>query len=188
MFSGPFAFAASLAVLVWRADAAGINCKCVGLVLFAACKLSKRLTLELQAPDDACWPSTAAWNNLNASVSGKLISNTPPAIVCYPGLHQDMKACATIDAQWTNATFQSNNPVGLSYPVEISCPPVNTSAGQTPGTCSIGDLPRYTVNATELEDIAAAILFAKMHDIRLVIKDTGHDILGRYGGFRTRVG
>jgi hypothetical protein len=71
----------------------------------------------------------------------------------------------------------------LSYPVELSCPPVNAAAGEAPGTCSIGDLPRYTVNATRPEDIAAAILFAKEHNIRLVIKDTGHDILGRYGEF-----
>jgi hypothetical protein len=188
MFTGPFAFAASLAVLVWRADAAEIHCKCVGLVLFAVCKLWKRLTLELQAPDDdACWPSTDAWNNLNASVSGKLILNTPPAIVCYPGVQQDAGACAAVNAQWTNATFQSNNPAGLSYPVELSCPPVNAAADETPGTCSIGDLPRYTVNATRPEDIAAAILFAKEHNIRLVVKDTGHDILGRYGELRIRV-
>ena len=141
----------------------------------------------MQAPDDTCWPLTTAWSDLNATVSGNLISNTPPAIVCYPGLHQDAKACAAINAQWTNATFQSTNPVGLSYPVDLSCPPVNISAHETPGTCSIGHLPRYTVNATTPEEIAVAILFAKNHNIRLVIKDTGHDILGRYGEFRTRV-
>jgi hypothetical protein len=108
-------------------------------------------------------------------LSGKLILNTPLAIACYPGPEQDAAACAAVDAQWSNATFQS------SYPVDLSCPPVNASASQTPGTCSIGDLPRYTVNATEPEDVAAAILFAKKHSIRIVIKDTGHDILGRYG-------
>ena len=121
------------------------------------------------------------WSTFNTSLSGKLILNTPLAIACYPGPQQDATACAAIDTQWSNASFQSNYPVGLSYPVDLSCPPVNASAGETPGTCSIGDLPRYTVNATEPEDVAAAILFAKKHNIRLVIKDTGHDILGRYG-------
>lgn len=157
-------------------------------VLFTACKLSKGLTLELQAPDDACWPSITVWNNLNASVSGKLISNTPLAVVCYPGPDENAEACAAVNAQWTNATFQSNNPVGLSYPVDLPCPPVNASAGEIPGTCSIGDLPRYTINATEPEDIAVAIFFARKYNIRLVIKDTGHDILGRYGECRTRIG
>ena len=51
---------------------------------------------------------------------------------------------------------------------------------QAPGICSIGDLPRYTVNATTPEDVATTILSAKKNNVRLVIKDTGHDILGRY--------
>lgn len=114
--------------------------------------------------------------------------NTPVAISCYPGPGQDAATCASVDAQWTNATFQSNNPVGLSYPVDLACYPVNASAGQTPGTCSLGGLPRYTVNATAPEDVAAGILFAKKHNIRLVIKDTGHDILGRYGKHSTSFG
>jgi hypothetical protein len=112
-------------------------------------------------------------------LSGKLILNNPVAVSCYPGPLQDATTCAAVDAQWTEATFQSNNPVGLSYPIDLACYPVNATAGQTPGTCSIGDVPRYTVNATELGDVAAGILFAKKHNIRLVIKDTGHDILGR---------
>ncbi|KAF7514284.1 hypothetical protein GJ744_000054 [Endocarpon pusillum] len=65
----------------------------------------------------------------------------------------------------------------------MSCPPLNASAGEIPGTCLIGDLPRYTVNATRPEHISAGILFAQEHNIRLVIKDTGHDILGRSNGF-----
>jgi len=99
--------------------------------------------------------------------------------VCYPGPQENAVACAVVAAQWSNATFQSDNPVGLSYPVDISCPPVGASAGQTPVTCSIGDSPRYTVNATTVEDVSRSILFAKKHNIRIVIKDTGHDLLGR---------
>jgi hypothetical protein len=113
-------------------------------------------------------------------VSGQLIVNVPPAAVCYPGPQQDAQACAYVNAQWSNATFQSNNAVGLSYPITVSCPPVNASAGEIPGTCLIGDLPRYTVNATRPEHISAGILFAREHNIRLIIKDTGHDLLGRY--------
>ena len=112
-------------------------------------------------------------------MSGQLIKNVPAAIVCYPGPLQNANTCAYVDSQWSNASFQSDTPVGLSYPVDIPCPPVNASAAQTPGTCSIGDLPQYTVNATTAEDVAKAIEFAKKNNIRLVIKDTGHDLLGR---------
>ena len=97
---------------------------------------------------------------------------------------QDAQQCAIADQGWSNATFQSDNPVGLSYPVNITCPPVNATAGEKPtGTCSIGTNPRYAVNATSAKDVQAAIAFAKNHNVRLVIKDTGHDILGRSDGY-----
>ena len=41
----------------------------------------------------------------------------------------------------------------------------------------------YTVNATEVSAISKGIEFAKRHSIRLVVKNTGHDILGRYDAF-----
>lgn len=56
---------------------------------------------------------------------------------------------------------------------------MNLAAGQVPGNCSIGDQPWYTVNATTPEDVAKGICFAKKHGIRLVVRNTGHDILGR---------
>lgn len=111
-------------------------------------------------------------------MSGKLILDVQPAAPCYPGPLQDSKACAIVSAELTDQTFVSSTAIGLSYP-SGSCPPVNITAGQVPGTCSIGDQPRYTVNATAPEDVAKGILFAKKHGIRLVVRNTGHDILGR---------
>lgn len=76
-------------------------------------------------------------------------------------------------------TFQSDTPLGYSYPTE-SCPVVTFAAGaKLLGACTIGDQPWYTVNATEPRDVAKGILFAKKHNIRLVVRNTGHDIIGR---------
>lgn len=111
-------------------------------------------------------------------MSGKLILNTPPAAPCYPGSDQNAAECANVDAQWTNSTFQSLQPIGFDYPLDNSCPPV--PAGQTAGTCTLGQAPVYTVNASEPEDIAAGIVFAQKNNIRLVVRNTGHDILGKY--------
>jgi hypothetical protein len=120
---------------------------------------------------------------LNASVSGNLIATQPIAISCYPGAAYNSALCASVDSQWSSSTFQSNNPVGLSYPVNETCPPVNYTAGATPGTCSIGTNPRYAVNVTSVSYIATAIAFAEKYNLRIVIKDTGHDILGRSDGY-----
>ena len=41
----------------------------------------------------------------------------------------------------------------------------------------------YTVNATTPAEIAAGIAFALKHNITLVVRDTGHDLLGRSAGY-----
>lgn len=93
----------------------------------------------------------------------------------------------------------SDDPIALSYPTG-SCPPVNATAGSPctiadrptdtcpngnltsaapVGSCSIGDQPRYTVNATAVADVAAGVRFAREKNIRLVVRNTGHDLLRR---------
>ncbi|KAF2799392.1 FAD/FMN-containing protein [Melanomma pulvis-pyrius CBS 109.77] len=129
-----------------------------------------------------CWPNAQVWDEFNTSVSGQLIKTQPLAIPCYPGPQRDEALCAIIGAQWSSATFQSDSPVGLSYPVNLSCPPINVTAGEKPKVCSLGTSPVYAVNATIPEHVASAVNFARGHNIRLVIKTTGHDSLARSEG------
>ncbi|KAK5744039.1 hypothetical protein LTR17_002377 [Elasticomyces elasticus] len=135
------------------------------------------------APTDECWPSLSIWNALNATTNGHLIKSEPEAISCYPGPAHDVTKCAAIDASWTDARFHSQNPVGLSYPIDDTCPPINTTAGEVADTCTLGSNPWYAVNATSTQDVISAITFAKRLNVRLVIKDTGHDLLGRSTGY-----
>jgi FAD/FMN-containing dehydrogenase len=81
--------------------------------------------------------------------------------------------------------FQIESPIGYPQPFdEIACAPVNATAGEVPqGECTLGDAPVFTVNATSVEHIAAGIAFAEKHNIRIVLRDTGHDFLGRSSGF-----
>ncbi|KAL8805980.1 MAG: hypothetical protein Q9182_001637 [Xanthomendoza sp. 2 TL-2023] len=147
------------------------DCKCVGP------------PPQKAGPTDSCWPSLREWSSLNKTIAGKLIKNVQPAAPCYPGLYQDDAACEYVDSQWTNQDFQSSTPIGLSYPTE-SCPVVNTTAGQQPTqSCTLGDQPVYTVNATDAGDVAHGIRFAQRNNLRLVIRDTGHDILRRSTGY-----
>ena len=141
-------------------------------------KSFSRLTRS-QGPTDSCWPSLSSWHMLNASVSGKLIKDAPPAIVCYAGPQKNLAACATVLTGLTNSTYIANNPIALDYPIDNTCPAVDYAAGGVPGSCSLGSVPLYTVNATSLADVAKAVKFAVNHAIRFVVRNTGHDILGR---------
>ncbi|KAJ7489225.1 hypothetical protein FB451DRAFT_952035, partial [Mycena latifolia] len=46
-------------------------------------------------------------------------------------------------------------------------------------TCGQGDVPIYSVEAEKVEDIQAAVKFASKHNLRLVVKSSGNDYLGR---------
>ncbi|KAJ5951956.1 FAD-binding type 2 [Penicillium vulpinum] len=134
-------------------------------------------------PGDSCWPSVDTWTALNKTVSGKLIHNLPVAISCYPGTYQDTEECAHVYSQWSNSTFQELSPVGYVYPTADPCPAVDLSSGTEPGTCTLGPAPIYTINATEPAELAAGIAFAKKNNVRLVIRNTGHDMLGKSEGY-----
>ncbi|KAL8829070.1 MAG: hypothetical protein Q9170_006324, partial [Blastenia crenularia] len=135
------------------------------------------------APTDTCWPSPSAWHTLNASLSGNLIQNIQPAAPCYLGPYQNATLCEYVDSQWTSEAFQASTAIGLSYPTE-SCPVLNLTAGERPAQeCTLGDQPVYTVNATSIGDVVAGVRFAGRHNVRLVVRDTGHDLLRRSTGY-----
>jgi FAD/FMN-containing dehydrogenase len=61
----------------------------------------------------------------------------------------------------------------------LTCQP--SSLLDTEG-CTQGGYPSYTVNATNVAQIQLAVNFARNDGIRFVIKNTGHDFLGKSSG------
>jgi FAD/FMN-containing dehydrogenase len=49
-------------------------------------------------------------------------------------------------------------------------------------TCTLGAYPVYAVNISSVEQIQQTIAYARTHNLRLVIKNTGHCYLGKSGG------
>ena len=65
----------------------------------------------------------------------------------------------------------------------ISACYLNTTLGIP---CGQGSVPPVGVDARSESDVQAAVNFAKKHNLKLVVKNTGHDFLGRStarGGF-----
>lgn len=48
--------------------------------------------------------------------------------------------------------------------------------------CTIGNYHAYTVDAETIENIKTSVKFTKQHNIRLVVRNTGHDFWGRSTG------
>lgn len=84
---------------------------------------------------------------------------------------------------WPDQDFQTETPIGRALPYNITCAPVDYTAGSIPTTCILGQNQTYAVNVTSRTHIAQTLRFAQPNYIRLPIASTGHDMLGRSDGY-----
>ncbi|KAL8832099.1 MAG: hypothetical protein Q9191_000478 [Dirinaria sp. TL-2023a] len=144
-------------------------------------------------PSDPEWPSEQQWAILNKTVSGRLIATVPVAAPCYHSTYDvttkkyepstyNEAACAAVKKGWHDPAFheQSSSSIMQTYFANDSCNPI---ADQSEGKCGIGSYVQYAINVTEDDDARAGIAFAKKNNIRLLIRNTGHDYLGKSTGY-----
>ncbi|KAF7356264.1 hypothetical protein MVEN_00957900 [Mycena venus] len=146
--------------------------------LFHSCQalesVSKKRQTCRNVPGSVDYPNAQAWSTLNTTLSGRLVAAVPSA-----------KYCASIggctDAQWTSALFRNTipgamNQVNWEQGYDLK-PPSLCLRNST--TCGQGDVPIYSVEAQTAGDIQTAVKFASTHNLRLAVKASGHDFLGR---------
>jgi len=113
-------------------------------------------------PGEPGWPSPAEWAALSKSVGGRLVQVQSAFAVCQPDAGSS--ACADL--------FQN-----LADPFYID---QSVSLTQTLGWLDAftSEPSAYAVLAESSADVAAAVNFAREHDVRLVVKGGGHSYLG----------
>ncbi|QBZ55220.1 hypothetical protein PoMZ_00115 [Pyricularia oryzae] len=127
-------------------------------------------------PLDAGWPSSEEWDRLNSTISGRLVRPVPPGAVCHadqPSHSTD--GCIATRSQWRDPSFHLGDPVSVDWDNWAN----DTCAPDPEVGCSDAGYPVYVVNATEPEHVQAGVDFARNNNIRLVVKNSGHDYLGR---------
>ncbi|KAF8904597.1 FAD-binding domain-containing protein [Mucidula mucida] len=146
-----------------------------GLLTLSACILRVSAKFCRNAPGDAGFPTQDAWSALNASISGRLATVVPSGQFC-----KDRGGCT--DAEWTSAMFRADIP-GAMYQVnweqDYESVPPQICDRNTTGKCEQGNVPLYAVLATTSEDVQAGIAFAAAYNLRVSVKASGHDYLGR---------
>lgn len=143
-------------------------------ILFFATSVHSRKCKAIPGTED--WPTISEWSALNQSLSGRLIMTVPPGAVCHPGQPSyNVATCATVTAGWGTYLWHSGDPVSVIGDTwtNDTCLPYPTYP------CSGEGYPLYVVNATCPEDVKKGINFGRRHNIRLVVKGTGHDYHGR---------
>lgn len=68
------------------------------------------------------------------------------------------------------------------YWLNNTCPPFLGLSVDANSPCTLGNLASYAINVDGPETAIAGLRFAKEHNIRLSIKNTGHDYIGRSNG------
>ncbi|KAJ7784953.1 FAD-binding domain-containing protein, partial [Mycena maculata] len=122
-------------------------------------------------PGSAGYPNATVWSTLNSTVSGRLVCVVPSAKYC-----ESLPGGACTDAQWASAVFRNTIPGAMNQGYDLTPPSLCVQNGTT---CGQGDVPIYSVEAETVADIQAAVKFASTHNLRLVVKSSGHDTLGR---------
>lgn len=135
-------------------------------------------------PGESCWPSREKWDRFNQTIGGKLIATVPIGSVCHDhgafATSYDEQQCARLQSAWVlpETHYTSASSIMAPFFANMSCDLFLPKHAH----CVIGTYVQYTVNASRVSDIQNAITFAKANNIRLVIRNTGHDYLGKSTG------
>lgn len=114
-------------------------------------------------PGDPGWPSAAAWQQLKHKVGGRLLVPRSP----FAGCAADPRDAACAEAiKYVKNPFYIGDQPGLT---------------QTSGWLDAwtSQPSAYAVAARDAADVAAAVDFAREHNVRLVVKGGGHSYQGR---------
>jgi hypothetical protein len=140
---------------------------------------------------ERCWPSQNEFAQLASQLSKPVLYPLPPAAACYPP-SAPSSSCPDVIENFTNGKWRSDHPGAMQstnfetfeFPNHrVSACYLDTTLGIP---CGQGSVPPVGVDARSASDVQAAVKFAKHHNLKLVVKGTGHDFLGRStarGGF-----
>ncbi|PPR04434.1 hypothetical protein CVT26_002263 [Gymnopilus dilepis] len=159
--------------------------------------VSSLLLLKLS---DAGSATTSDWNALNRTVGGRLKAATPFARPCFslvdggkPNM-PNATACTEVQSRWEDHLFRSDNFGAYEVTQWETCQttgdeclldftnPANPAAFTPPAQCRQGSVPNFYIDITGPDDILAAFDFSKKSGVPLVIKNSGHDYIGRSSG------
>lgn len=152
------------------------------LSLFAAAAIGAARSTNCRCrPTDSCWPSSKEWSALNNTIHGKLAAVRPVASVCHHAEY-NADACKIVTSLWSDSVWRSAQPGAVQWENWEAWPERNQSCyieSPKTTTCGQGRISLYSAKVQSASDIQKAVRFASAHKLRLAIKNTGHDFLGR---------
>jgi hypothetical protein len=151
---------------------------CFVFLVLGFCTLFSLARAECKAtPSNSSWPSTDVWTAFNSSLGGHLIQPTPPGAVCHTDQESyNAATCLNVQTEWSTYPFHRADPVSSAWNNYNN----DTCLPEATYSCSGKGYPAFVVNATSEEHVVLGVQFARKYGIRLIVKATGHDYMGRY--------
>ncbi len=114
-------------------------------------------------PQESCWPSKTEWQTLQKKLTGKLVKPHSLLSICHQ--QPKSKQCQKLLTKIKN-------------PFVVQSGPGNTMSQGWLNAWNYHNSV-YAAEVKNIQDIVTAVNFARQHHLRLVIKGSGHDYLGR---------
>ncbi|KAF9554873.1 FAD-binding domain-containing protein [Agrocybe pediades] len=149
---------------------------------------------------NAVTASQADWTTLNATVGGRLQVGVPFSQPCFPHAAggpkvQNEALCAEIQARNEDHIFRAQHFGAYELTQWEQCQtqkgdecmmdwtnPTNAAAFAPPRQCRQGSVPPVYLEVNDVDDVRAAYNFTKKTKVPLVVKNSGHDYIGRSAG------
>ncbi|CAG7920491.1 unnamed protein product [Penicillium olsonii] len=132
-------------------------------------------------PHEECWPSHQEWSNLNDTIHGNLVAVRPVASVCH-GSEFDESACKAVTDQWHDSRWRAAQPGAVQWENWESWAEHDQTCyieSRNDTKCGQGRVSLYSAKVQTAEDIQKAVNFARTNNLRLAIRNSGHDYIGR---------
>lgn len=170
---------------------------------FVLCLALSTIVLSVKAekkeycqPNSPCWPSQSKWQSLNNSISGNLLQVQPWQQPCFDSTTFNQIECNSISQNYANASYRSTfvgstqsdnwetcNLSGTRDSCSLDITNISNISVEPQKvvgrTCGLGRLSPYAVSIHNESDIITSLEFAQKYNIKVVIKNTGHEYLGR---------
>ncbi|KAF9525498.1 FAD binding domain-containing protein [Crepidotus variabilis] len=131
---------------------------------------------------DGIW--TPDWNALKRQVQGRLYTTTPFSQPCFDNYASS--DCQDLLQEYSTGDARTNYPSAYIQTQWESCQSTSeqclldpTNPGSNNGQCLMGSIPPRYIDVRQPNDIIATFKFSEKTNIPLVVKNTGHDYLGR---------
>ncbi|PVG03844.1 FAD-binding domain-containing protein [Serendipita vermifera] len=148
------------------------------LVLAATASWAQAGTCTYPQP---CWPAQKEWDRFNATIRGGLVRARPPAYPCHQPNYNEAQ-CAIVKQNWNSEIWRAQQP-GAYYTLasETGDSYCNIDNNSTV-PCNQGLVPYYAAQVKSVQDVQAAVCFAKKNKLSTRVKGASHDFQGRSSG------